>query len=125
MSNAIPLGGGGRPPIGNSVHEMTAGTMVQRTSRSVVVDPLLLHALSRFQSIESREEVQDIGGKFRARDIFRRPAQRFPDAIIRAVYFDLLIVNTSGQSRDCDKKNYTRKWQPTLIKRTVRVASLG
>jgi len=60
---------------------MTAGTMVQRTSRSVVVDPLLLHALSRFQSIESREEVQDIGGKFRARDIFRRPSEGRADSI--------------------------------------------
>ena len=55
--------------------------VAQWMSRRVVVDPLSLHALSRFQSIKSREEVQDIGRKFLTRDFFRRPSQRFPDAI--------------------------------------------
>ena len=66
--------------------------MVLRTSRRVVVDdPLSLKALSRVQSIQSRQEVLDIGGKFLARDILRCPSQRFPDAIE-----EVDVVNSCG-----------------------------
>ena len=44
---------------------------------------------------------------------------------IRAVYFDLPIVNTPGQVAIGDREHCAGKWQSKLIKGTARVASLG